>query len=980
MTSAKFEKLYKNLNKHQKIAVDAIEGPVMVVAGPGTGKTHVLTLRIANILRKTDLGPEAVLALTFTESAATAMRRRLAEIIGAAAYRVEISTFHGFCNGVIKSNPDYFPQIAGSESVDEIEQIAILEKILIKTALKELKPFGNTFYYLKEILKNIKTLKREAVRPEELAQIVKKEKADFKKIKDLRHAKGPLKGRIKAGHKTLAKNIRKTEELAGIYQEYQDRLSKIGAYDYEDMIIKVLQALSRNKDLLADLQEKFQYVLVDEHQDTNNAQNKILELIGGFHANPNIFLVGDEKQAIFRFQGASMENFNYFKKLYPKAKLIILDQSYRSNQAILDSAHSLIAGPKKLESRASHKLEKTKIFEFSSPGAEAYFLAKDIKAKISAGVPAGQIAVLYRDNKDVFAFSDTLEKENVPFVIESDENVLSDGDIGKIITLLKLIDDFGSDEKLIPVLHIDFLKLEPLEIYRLLSRAGKEKITLPEAMQSGKFKKLYLRLSRWAVLAKNSGMPELFETVTRESGFLDHLLARPDSFEKLTKLNSLFDEIKSQTDKHRDFRLKDFLNYLDTLEKHDILIKKNYELAQPIEGRLRLMTAHKSKGQEFDRVYIVNAVDGHWGNRKHGSPLTLPERVFALSGSKISPQDRNDDERRLFYVAITRARKSVSVSYSTLNTARQQLPSQFITEIDSRLIEKGDVLRFENSFDNDKTAVFKPRVFKGAALSEKKLAKELFLSKGLSVTGLNNYLECPWKYFYVNLLRIPQAMTKHQIYGTVVHGALKDFFDNFKDGKADRKLLLDRFYFHLDRQPLDRQDFRQSLIKGSKALSGYYRTYWRRWTRDVMNEFNIPGVILTPRIRLTGKLDKAEILNNKNEVNVVDYKTGKPKSRGEIEGATKNSRGDIKRQLVFYNLLLNEYGGGKYKMISGEIDFIEPDNKGRYKKEKFEIEPSEISDLKDLIKQTADEVINLKFWNKRCDDAKCQFCRLAVYE
>lgn len=987
MAEGEFLNLYKNLNRQQKMAVDAIEGPVMVVAGPGTGKTHILTLRIGNILRKTDLGPEAILALTFTESAAAAMRRRLAEIIGSPAYQVEINTFHGFCNSIIKNNPESFPAIIGSESADEIEQIKIVEKILVSKRFRELKPFGDNFYYLKTILSSIRSLKREAIEPGQFLQTIKEEVKDFKNIADLRHERGAFKGKIKSRYQKLAKNIAKLRELAEIYQCYQKELKKRKLYDYEDMIVEVLKTLKKDRDLLLDLQERYQYVLVDEHQDTNNGQNKIIELICGFHSSPNIFVVGDEKQAIFRFQGASLENFLYFKKLYPKAKLVVLEQNYRSSQPILDSAHSLIAGPGRLKAQKITPAEKIKVFEFSSPQVEAHFLAKDIREKIKNGTSPGEITVLYRDNKDAFYYTTALEKEGIPFSIESDQDILSDKNVGKTISLLETVNDFGSDEKLAAALHCDFLNIVPLDIYKVISHAGRNKISIFDVIKSRetlekisleepeKFTEIYQKLSRWAVLAKNENAAELFETVVRESGFLNYLLERPDSLEELNKLNGLFDEIKEQLGRHKNLKLKDFLDYLNTLKTHEVLIKKDFIL--PLADRVRLMTVHKSKGQEFDYVYIVNAVDGHFGNRRRPELLPLPERLFILTSDRIDPANQIDDERRLFYVAITRAKRLVSISWARTNSAgREQLACQFIGEIKPNLLEKKPADKYERTLAKNKEIIFAPRTSKGVDIKEKKFVRELFLTKGLSVTALNNYLECPWKYFYSNLLRLPQAMTKHQMYGLAAHGALKDFFDNLTKSKTSRELLSARFHYHLSRQPLNNGDYRELLARGDKALSGYYRTYTGKWPKKVLTEFSIAGVILTPKIRLTGKLDKVEILNGIDEVNVVDYKTSKPKSRGVIEGKTKNSKGDIKRQLAFYNLLLNEYNKGRYKMISGEIDFIEPDDKGRYKKEKFIIEPSEIKELKELIKRTADEIINLKFWNRRCDDHDCQFCVL----
>jgi len=254
----------------------------------------------------------------------------------------------------------------------------------------------------------------------------------------------------------------------------------------------------------------------------------------------------------------------------------------------------------------------------------------------------------------------------------------------------------------------------------------------------------------------------------------------------------------------------------------------------------------------------------------------------------------------------------------------------------------------------------------------------LFQSRGFAVTHLNNYLSCPWKYFYMNLLHLPKAKELHLMYGTAIHAGLCDFFNQFKEeGQPAKEFLLASFNRNLALQPITETDYELCKKRGEEALSGYYDLYGGQWRSNVLTEFDIKGIMLTPDIVLAGKIDKLEFLGDGGEVNVVDYKTGKPKSRGKISGNNDDdSSGDIKRQLAFYNLLLNKYDGGKYKMVSGDIDFVEPNPNGKYKKENFLISKEDVVDLEELIKKVADEIVNLKFWDKRCDDQKCEFCAL----
>ncbi|MFA5870270.1 MAG: ATP-dependent DNA helicase [Candidatus Paceibacterota bacterium] len=971
-----FEGKYKQLNKEQKEAVDTIEGPVMVVAGPGTGKTQILTLRIANILLKTDTNPENILAITFTEAGAAAMRTRLFEIIGSIAYRVNISTFHGFCNSIIKEYQDEFPNIISARNSTEVEVAQIIESIISNGDYKELRPFGDEHYYVKSILGVIANIKKEGVSPEEFSVIVVQEKEKFSEIPDLFHTKGPHTGKMKGEYQILEKQIRKTEELARLYKEYRNAQKKLKIYDFEDMILEVLAALQENKNFLQVLQERFQYVLIDEHQDTNNGQNKVIELLMNYHENPNIFVVGDEKQAIFRFQGASLENFLYFQKQYKVARLIILHENYRSTQTILDSAHSVLAGQKPLNANAGYNEKLISVRIARTAEEELLWVASDIKKKIEQGILARDIAVLYRDNKDAERLLNFLDHSQIPARIYTEGDAMQDRDIQKLFVLLRSINALGSDELLARTLHIDFLGLEPLDIYKCLSAQSSlslcDRIRSREFLKSvavGEMTKL-LRvgklLSQWKAQSMNKTLPEFFEILIHESGFLDYILSGEDSIRALSALEGVFGEIKASAERHSEFSLNDFLLYLDTIKAHNIRIK-NASL-KPQKNEVQCMTAHKSKGLEFSCVYVIHAYNGHWGNRRARTIFKIPQGVY-MKGN--APSEDSNDERRLFYVAITRAKKEIVISYPELDFEnREVFPCEFITEINKNFL---DVSHIESNSEKPFELIQKKR----KSLKDEELVRHLFSERGISATSLNNYLECPWRYFYSNLLRIPSAMTKFQVYGNIIHLTLQDFFIAFRESDKGEEFLLSRFSYHLMNANIRDNEKKELEEKGNRALPGYYRKFHSEWIRDTRIEFPIRGIFLTPEIRLTGKIDKIEIFDTKNEVNVVDYKTEKPKSRNEIEGNTKNSKGNIKRQLVFYKLLLDEYDGvEKFKFASGQIDFVEPDEKGNYHIEQFVITDGEVSELKKEIIRVANEIQSLAFWDLRCEDKECKYCAL----
>lgn len=965
MKNEEFETQYSKLNKAQKQAVDTIDGPVMVIAGPGTGKTSILTLRIANILKKTDTAPENILALTFTESGAYAMRKKLVGIVGTAGYKVNIHTFHGFCNDVIKQYPERFPRIIGSTAITDIDQIALMEKIIEKNDFEMLKPYGDIFFYVKPALSEIKNLKREAIGTEEFLKLIKKQEKEFDDIPDKVHEKGAHKGKMKGEFIKTKEKIEKNKELLVLYEQYEKALEKEKLYDFEDMIVEVIKTLKKDEDLLLILQESYQYVLADEHQDANNAQNAILELLSNFHDSPNLFIVGDEKQAIFRFQGASLENFLYFKKLYKNAVVINLEENYRSTQTILDASHSLIGnnimpeGYKRvaLQSSAEKGKELVRVFETLNTDSENAFVIEDIKKRLANGVKVSDIAILYRDNKDVSSIASMLAKTDIPYRVESDNDILKDENVSKLIFIFEAINDLANEEKLAKILFVDFFKIDSIEIYKMFDGARKEKRKLIDLIHE-RFPEISKKISTWSSLAHNKPFVEVFEIIVRESGFLDYALSSADSLEKMATLETFFNEVKKMSGTKNVYYLSNFIEHIERVREHGILTKTGKALEK--DG-IRLMTAHKSKGLEFEYVYIIGAYDGHWGNKTRRSFFS----TIKSSESTI------DDERRLFYVALTRARKEVTITYPKENSdGKEQLPTQFIDEIspEHKVIESTSIKLDTKSKFTEIIA------HKNQEISDKAYLQNLFLEQGLAVTALNNYLKCPWEYFFVNLIRLPKAQSKHQMYGTAMHETLKTFFDKYReDQDMTKDELLKLFEFNLNKTILSPGDLADSLKKGKEALKGYFEAYKGSWNRSLLTEYSVRGVHLKVEkdgmnfdLLLKGNLDKVEFLDDTN-VNVVDYKTGKRKS---------DSKENYYRQLTFYKLLLELDEKKKYVMVSGELDFIEPGDNGKYKKDKFDISEEDVTELKKLVVEKAAEIYSLDFWNKDCGEKDCEYCRL----
>jgi DNA helicase-2/ATP-dependent DNA helicase PcrA len=399
------------------------------------------------------------------------------------------------------------------------------------------------------------------------------------------------------------------------------------------------------------------------------------------------------------------------------------------------------------------------------------------------------------------------------------------------------------------------------------------------------------------------------------------------------------------------------------LDEYRIPITKDIR-AVPRAGSVRLMTAHRSKGLEFEHVYITRVLDGVWGG---GRDRTL----FELPTGGVRGDD--EDERRLLYVAITRAKRGVYLTYPERDGDKEVLPSRFLEEIE------GVAQRYVYSKTVPAlTTLSTPPQPISAPLPDKAFLNELFLEQGLSVTALNNYLTCPWRYFYSNLIRIPTEQSMYLHYGNAVHRALRLFFDARNTAPQPKEVLLQHFFDAVGHLPLVHKDMEALRARGKEHLSVWYDTYHTTWAPSYKSEYhveveyprNVDGV---PRVLLRGDIDALAFASSTG-VHVLDYKTGAPKSRNAIQGLTKNDTGDYFRQLTFYRLLLDTEG--KYTCLDATLDFLQPDTKGKMHKETFEITNDHVESLCTEIDRAVKEIWDLSFWERRCEEEECEFCRL----
>lgn len=1025
-TSTQFKSFLAELNPAQYKAATTTEGPVLVVAGPGTGKTQVLVARIAYILQHTDTKPSSVLALTFTDSAAKNMRERLVKLIGTTAYGVQISTFHAFCREVIAAHPEYFPLARGSEAISDLERYELLQTAIVTLPLKRLRPVGDPFCFLTDIISAISDLKREGVSVERftsLAATLGKDAEALRAEWETQTAGGTKRVKGAPSKKMVAdalKEAEKTAELAQIYEYFQTHLALTKRFDFDDMISLVVAAFREHEELLLDYQENIHYFLVDEYQDTNSAQDALLDVLASYWQEAaNVFVVGDPNQAIYRFQGASVENMLGFVDRYPHAEIITLDQAYRCPQSFYDSATRLITNNHlQLSNPAfslspqlqSHNQAKTPIIfaEVATQQLEAVWVTEQIQHLLESGVEASKIAVLYRNNADRTDIATTLSKWNIRYAVEGGTDVLEVDTIRQLLTFFTALSQLRTDnpgEALFQSLLFSWSGVDSLTVMqfaRLASQSKKslvEIIELPmaELQKIGDFgavvaesaaqaiKNRYQLMVNWSALDAELVFTEWFERVIAESGFLASLQTRVDQAEQLVVLHTLFEQIKGMNQANHALKLTNFLDLITTFQTHHLSMRAQDQHLRT--DAVCLSTVHKAKGREWDHVFVIGLVHKKWGDSTDRSKLRLPADL--LLHTQLMGKDQNEDDRRLFYVAITRARQTLWLSRPerivTASRSDERIASQFITELGNEYLQTQATTSLVDKTDEYLARLLAPAplvVSKEAEYEERQRAyfARLIANFQVSVTALNTYLKDPVEFVMNNLLRIPRAKPEPMAFGSAIHTALEHHYRQMMVHKAfpDSSETISLFENALAREVLTPDAYQRRLAHGREILQAYLQS----------NRALVPVVELEKKfgtrtqpvmlgdISLSGRIDRIDWADeNHKSVIVIDYKTGKPKTNNEIAGLTKNSelsereatlpesiRGNYKRQLLFYKLLAKQDKNFRYEVASGRFEFIEPDRQSqKLIVREFELPDQEVEELAELIRQVMKELRSLEF-------------------
>lgn len=1080
-----FSSRYQKLNTAQKQAVDHIDGPVLVVAGPGTGKTELLSMRAANILRQTDTLPENILCLTFTESGAAAMRERLSQIIGKDAFRVAIHTFHSFGTEIINQNAEYFYHGAHFRAADELSSYELLRGIFDEL------PYDNPlagkmnseYTHLADTLTVIGELKKSGLTSDELLAIrdanelvmdtVESEisnlfaarisKATAEQLApvatrialidqpalpvgivslaaalslDIAHAvdaaidTNSTKPITAWRNKWLEKDTKgafifkdrkrhaKLRAISFIYYQYLSRMQQAELYDFDDMILRVVHAMEVFPDLRFNLQEKHQYIMVDEFQDTNLAQMRILYNLTNnemSEGRPNVMAVGDDDQAIYSFQGADISNILGFEQTYRGVEVITLTDNYRSAESILTAARSVIVqGGDRLETTietvnkqlTAHQAEKgsgVSLLEFESISDERRAIVQSIAERIRAGQPAETIAVLARRHHELAKLLPYFSDENIAVNYERQDNVLDIPPVIALESIARLVvaiyekrhDD--AEELLPEVMSHPAWGFSPESVWQLSLAAHGAHMGWMAAMAT---RPEFVPFHKWLVEAASrvSHVPleQLIDYLlggrralqadqaTEETDTIE----QPEDKEFTSPLFGYFfsdEKLETQPDEYLVYlealrtlrgKLRDYQpEETPTLQTFIAFIDLHRELGSRIASlrphtdtglhAVQLMTAHKSKGLEFDSVYVIGAIDTAWGERVRSRSrlISYPENL------PLSPSGDSLDERlRLFFVAMTRAKQDLVISYSLNDeNSKATLGASFLLASSLQPVHQAGKDSPQELIRDAERRWYEPLVHLSRDTMLTLLQPTLQNYK-LSVTHLNNFLDVtqggPQGFLISNLLRFPQAMSPNAAYGSAIHSTLQRAHAHLVATKQQRPVedILRDFETSLRSQHLTTEDFEHFNQRGSDVLSSFLAQKYSTFTTSQKVELNFAGQqARIGEARLTGALDLVDIDTKNRTMAVTDYKTGKPSV--SWQGKTDYEKIKLhkyRQQLMFYKLMVERSRDySNYTVEKGILQFVEPTPGGDITALELSFTSEELEDFSKLIEAVWRHIITL---------------------
>lgn len=934
----------KKLNKGQLQAIKHGEGPLLIIAGAGTGKTTVITERIKYLINKGLAKPEEILALTFTEKAATEMETRVDEVMPLSYGDIWIMTFHSFCDQILRENGLHIGLPTNFKLMTTAESVGLFKRNLFEFSLDYFRPLGNPNKFINAILSHFSRLQDELITPSDYLDWITKNK----KLKNL-----------KLTEEEKMENV-KWLELATVYKEYNDLKLKKAKFDFGDLIIKTVELFIKRPNILLKYQEKFKYILVDEFQDTNFGQNELANLIA--KKDRNITVVADDNQSVYAFRGAAISNLLKFKEVYPKATTVTLNENYRSTQLILDESYKLIKNndPDTLEYRMgiSKKLSATKdkqnvntVFIHAINGdEEAEEVVKEIIKLINGGKSYKDIAILVRANNHADFFVRELERNGIPHQFLGPSRLLEKEEVVDLISYLKSLynpEDTGNFYRLI---SSKFLHVEPMVLLRVNVEARRKSLSIFEVIaENNEFEILVNIYKKHSTEINVKTAGEILYEYMKEMKIYEKILKDEDDVAS-RNISMFFQKIKSFENENPNasfFQVVDYITLLTEVGESPIITNDDWQE----NNAVNILTVHSSKGLEFPVVFLVNLVNERFPSRNRSEDLPIPNELIK---EELPKGDFHlQEERRLFYVGMTRAKERLYLTSAKYygDGKREKKISQFVLEV----LDKPD---------NYKTVIIK----QNNIFDAKKTSKSIFLKKKkklvinyLSVSQIETFKACPMHYKLKYIYKLGTPPSGPISFGISIHETLREFMETKHD-------ILKIYKANFKNDGYENKKHKEEYFKkGEQYLLGFLKSEHDKKIKTVELEKKFK-IKIDKTLTIGGTIDRIDDLGG-GRYEVIDYKTG--------EKIPTQKDVDKNIQLSFYALATSFLFDVKPEEVKLSLYYLDTQEKitTRRTKEDLENLKKEILEIRDEIENSDFKCNNSYFCQQQCEFS--MFCKKA---